>query len=134
MNLTLPKQTRAQRRAEANASPANKRAKMRQWAGVLYECLGAKNGANDSAVRWHLKKYEPYTRMDNPESKGLDAAYHGLREYYLGVFEDVALYLSEKYTQKDEPCNLAQTAPIAEESHVQSSAGTAPASWTPKLP
>ena len=128
MNLILPRQTRAQRRAEANASPAKKRAKMRQWSEVLYGCLGSKNGANDSAVRWHLKKYEPYTRMDNPETKGLDAAYHGMREYYLGVFEDVALYLSEKYAQKDEPCDPPMIEPIAVESDAPSFALTAPAS------
>ena len=128
MPLTLPKQTRAQRRAEANASPAMKRAKMRQWAGVLGSLLGSKNGANDSAVRWHLAKYEPYTRANNPETKGLDTAYHALRAYYLGVFEDVAVYLEEKYSQKDKPCDFPVTAPIAAVLEVPNSASIAPAS------
>ena len=128
MQLTLPRQTRAQRRAEANASPATKRAKMRQWAGVLGGILGAKNGANDSVVRWHLAKYEPYTRANNPETKGLDSAYHALRAYYLGVFDDVAVYLSEKYSQKDEPCEFPTTGHTAGGSEVPNYASTAPAS------
>lgn len=115
MMHALPRQTRAQRRAEDNASPAVKRAKMRQYAFVLGTFLGAKNGANDSAVRWHLAKYEPYTRAKEPELKGIDAAFRAMREYYYGVFEDVAVYLQEKQAEKELLCKSQKIAHIAGE-------------------
>ena len=115
MTPTLPRQTRAMKRAEDSASPAAKRAKMRQYAFVLGTFLGAKNGANDAAVRWHLAKYEPYTRANAPELKGIDAAFRAMREYYYGVFEDVAVYLQEKQDEKEMLCKSQKIAHIAGE-------------------
>ena len=100
MNLTLPRQTRATRRAQDFANPETKRAKMRQWVALLGGVLGAKNGANDEAVRFAIAKYEPYIRAHNPKTKDLDFAFKALRSYYFGVFEDVAVYVSETNNQE----------------------------------
>lgn len=84
--------SRRERRAMENKGANSKRDIMRRWVAALSKYA---NDRNDWAVKKSLEEFMPYVRLENPESKGLDAAYKKLVKYGHGVEADIYAYVKE---------------------------------------